>query len=107
MAAWYIKTRAEFFDVLDRAIAETKKRRATSPNFPPYQILERQLEAMKQWTAGGRAPTPDEQGKISIGIIAVREIDPQVDEASYAYQQDLLQLGGYFGEWPDDPPGGP
>lgn len=107
MSAWYIKTRAEFFEVLDRALAETKRRRAASPNFPPYQMIERQLEAMKQWTASGRPPTPDEQKMINIGLIAVREIDPQVDAANQRYHDDLVQLDGYFMEWPPDPPGGP
>lgn len=107
MAAWYIETRKEFFEVLDRAIAETDRRIAASPNFPLYGNVRRQLEAMKQWTDSGRTPTEDEQQSIDIGLIAVREIDPQDSDEDARYHEILVQLDGYFMEWPDDPPGGP
>lgn len=107
MSAWYIKTRKEFFEVLDRAIAETDKRIQEAPDFDAFDSVREQLEAMKKWTAGGRTPTEDEQQRIDIALIAVRELDPEIDAAMAKYHELLVQLDGYFCEWPDDEPGGP
>lgn len=100
MAALPINSRKGFFDVLRQTLAEAKKRSAETPDFEPLAEIARQLEAMKRWTDGGREPTEEERGKISIGLIAIRELDPEPNEELYDFIQRLHELNGYFREWP-------
>lgn len=102
MSAWYIKTRAEFHTTLARAraLAELYARRA--PTLAAFDSVRRQLQAMDEWTAAGRTPTPEEQDRITIGLIAVREVDQQLDDQTAEFHELLVQLDGYFCEWPED-----
>lgn len=100
--AWYIRTRAEFFDVLDRTIEAARRRAASSPLWTDNSI-EAQLRAMAEWTAAGRTPTLEERDRIHIGLIAIREFDPEPEGEDADYIECLIQLAGYFDEWPDDP----
>lgn len=99
MAAWYIRSRAEFLEVLERTLAEARRRRDGSPLWVHAAIAE-QLEAMEAWTQGGRTPTPEERGRITIGLIAIRELDPEPTGAEARFIECLLQLAGYFERWP-------
>ncbi len=101
--AFSIQSRAEFFDVLDRTLDDARRRLAATPRLPAYQSLVAQLEAMKAWTANGREPTPDERGKIRIGLLAIRELDPEPEGEEAAFIDALHALNGYFRRWPDDP----
>lgn len=101
--AWYIETRAEFFAVLARTFEFARRRSATSP-FWAHASVEAQLRAMTDWTAQGRTPTPEERDSIMIGHIAVREFDAQPEGEEARFIECLVQLAGYFEEWPDDPP---
>ncbi|MCB1590096.1 MAG: hypothetical protein KDI56_14405 [Xanthomonadales bacterium] len=102
MCSWYIETRAEFFEVLDRAITQVQARCNAVPAQPMYRSILRQLQAMQAWTADGRTPLEAERDRIDIGLIAIREIDPQDDDDNADLHELLVQLGGYFEEWPDD-----
>ena len=102
--SWYIKSRAEFFDVLESTIAIAKARAEHVPAFGPYQTVLAQLQAMRNWKADGRTPEQEERDRIDIGLIAVREIDEQADDESAEFHELLLQLDGYFCEWPEDEP---
>ena len=55
----YINSRADFFTVLADTLDRTKDLLSRGA-FAPLQSIEKQLEAMQQWTAGGREPTLDE-----------------------------------------------
>ena len=101
---WYIKTRSEFFDVLESTIAIASAKASKVPAFGLYQNVLRQLLAMREWTANGRTPDQDERERNDIGLIAVREIDPQDDDESADFHELLVQLDGYFYEWPEDEP---
>lgn len=101
--AWYIKTRSEFFEVLARTL-ESARRRNASSSFWVHASIAAQLQAMTEWTAAGRTPTPDEQDRITIGLIAIREFDSEPEGEEAIFIECLLQLAGYFEEWPDDPP---
>jgi len=106
MAAWYIKTRAEFFAVLARTLECARRRSAGSP-FWAHASVTAQLQAMTDWTAAGRTPTAAEQDRITIGHIAVREFDSEPEGEEAEFIECLVQLAGYFEEWPDDPHAAP
>ncbi len=100
--AWYIKTRAEFFEVLARTL-KVAGRLSASSQFWTYASIEAQLRAMSDWTAAGRTPTPEERDRITIGLIAIREFDAEPVDEEAEFIECLIQLAGYFDEWPDDP----
>lgn len=101
--AWYIKTRAEFFEVLARTLLVARRLSASRP-FWAHASIEAQLQAMTDWTAAGRTPTAEERDRITIGLIAIREFDSEPVGEEADFTECLLQLAGYFEEWPDDPP---
>lgn len=103
MSAWYIKTRGEFYEVLGRTREMAVERGAGSP-LPMHDSIVAQLDAMRAWTANGRTPTPEERDSIDIGLRAIREMDPPMDDVEAEYAECLVQLAGYFEEWPDDRP---
>lgn len=96
-----LTNRTDFLDVLDMTLLEAKQRAAKGPGFGPMQSVADQLVFMKLQTAGGRNPTEDERDAVTIGLIAVREMEPP-DTASMAdFIERLHELNGYFREWPD------
>lgn len=103
MAAWYIRTRAEFFEVLAWTLAIARRRSAGSPLWA-HRSIAAQLQAMTDWTLAGRTPAPEERDHINIGLIAIRELDSEPGGEEARFVECLMQLAGYFDEWPDDPP---
>ena len=97
----FIQNRADFFQSIDRAIADTKRLRGTPP-WAPLESILRQLEAMKQWTANGRTPTKDERRSIQIWRTVSRELEPAANDELYDYTQLLTELTFYFKLWWDD-----
>lgn len=102
MAKLPIRTRQEFFEVLEETRTEAERLAASAPGFRAFEVILEQLEAMQGWTAGGRAPTDEERESINIGLIAVRDLDPEPDAAMADFIQRLHELNGYFAEWPAD-----
>ena len=96
-----LTNRADFFDVLDKTRREVQQIVANGPGFGPMQSVADQLERMTSLTANGRTPTEDERDSITIGLIAVRELDPQSSDAMADLIERLHELNGYFREWPD------
>jgi hypothetical protein len=96
-----IQTRADFFDVLEQTRVEVDVIAARGPGFGPLQSVADQLAKMKSQTANGRMPTEDERDAITIGLIAVRELEPADNEAMGDLIERLHELNGYFREWPD------
>lgn len=96
-----LTNRADFFEVLERTRLEAIKIAANGPGFGPMQSIADQLERMKSQTAGDRDPTEDERDAITIGLIAVRELEPPSSEAMGDLIERLHELNGYFREWPD------
>jgi hypothetical protein len=90
-----IKTRGEFEAELKEAIYQADQRLQKAPNWPPLQVVRRQLDAMKKWTASMRAPTADERAKINIGVIAARNFDDDEEMAGLCHR-----LNYFFQEWP-------
>jgi hypothetical protein len=94
-----ITSRDEFFRTLDTTTAEIDGLAAREPAYPVWKGLQRQLQAMKQWSANGD-PTPDQRGKISIGLIAARELEPPATPAMGDLIDRLHMLSYAWRHWP-------
>src|SRR5678815_5144588 len=90
-----IRNREEFLHVLARTTAEMDNLVAREPAYPVWNLLQRQLHAMQEWTAHGADPTEFQRSKVSIGLVAARELEPAPDAA----MEDLvtrLHLLNYY-----------
>lgn len=96
-----LTNRADFFEVLEKTLVEVSGIAANGPGFGPTKDIADQLAIMKAQTANGRNPTEDERDAITIGLIAVRELEPASSEAMGDLIARLHELNGYFREWPD------
>jgi hypothetical protein len=97
-----IDSRADFERVLKEARAITHGMLKVQPNNPVIETIDTQLDAMERWTAAGREPTEDERKTISVGLIAVRELDAARRDESGELANKLYELDNYFKEWPTD-----
>lgn len=83
------------------ALAIVKELDARCGGFAVYQSITRQLEALTQWTANGRRPTAEEEQRIILGVIAVRELDddsrPEVQKLSDLLKSINYDLDGLTG----------
>lgn len=107
MAGLYgeINSRADFFAMLDAALATANAMLARTPTYAVALSAARQLAALKLWTANGRTPTDEERYRISIGIMAARELDdPTRDPKSplSIWAEQLCSLNNYTDGWPSD-----
>jgi hypothetical protein len=96
-----IDSRAGFHRVLRGAIDIARRLLAQQPGSPAMQSVEKQLDAMKRWTDGGRDPTPSERRSIDVGLIAARELSGDAGEAG-DLRRKLFALNNYFEDWPTD-----
>jgi len=99
----YIQNRADFFRVVDDALAETRRLGGGPPLRPPLESILYQLEMMQLWTRNGRQPTKDERRSITIGQLVVRELEPAATDELEEYIKVLNELTFYFQLWWDDP----
>jgi hypothetical protein len=97
-----ITSRADFQRALDEALHEIGDLVKKAPKLAPYEEIEMQLDAMKRWTANGREPTKDERTSITIGLLVIRELDPEPDLETYEKQELFKACHHYFREWPVD-----
>jgi hypothetical protein len=95
-----IQSRAEFFVILAQAQLQVAALREQTPGYPVWGSIEKQLEAMRNWTKDGRTPAAIERASIDIGLLAVRELDPAQDIGRYHFTQALHGLDYYFSHWP-------
>jgi hypothetical protein len=73
-----------------------------TPDNPTIETIDTQLDAMERWTAAGGEPTKAERETISVGLIAVRELDADRQDESGELARKLYELDNYFKEWPTD-----
>jgi hypothetical protein len=97
-----IQTRDEFHRTLDATAAEMDGLAARHPDYPVWVSLQKQLHAMQQWSAG-RDPTPDEQAKITIGLMVARELDPPPTRELQGLVDRLFALSYAWRHWPPGP----
>jgi hypothetical protein len=96
-----LTNRADFLEVLERTRLEVEGIVANGPGFGPMQSIANQLAKITSQTSAGRTPTEDERDAATIGLIAVRELEPASTEAMGDLIERLHELNGYFREWPD------
>ena len=99
MSRTYVRSRAEFFTVLESTLEEVSALIETEATVGLWKTIKAQLEAMAEWAADGRDPTKEERNRITIGIIVVRELEPAYDPVIYQLTQRLHELSGYFYNW--------
>ncbi|MFN7973520.1 MAG: immunity protein Tsi6 family protein [Acidobacteriota bacterium] len=91
------KDRSELCALLDRALAMTGERTARIPAGTVEAMLAsigNQLRFMRDTVAAGRAPTVAEKNSLTLGVIAVRELeatDPEycdaITEAAFLFKK--------------------
>jgi hypothetical protein len=96
-----INSRADFFRVLGEATDLAARLAAQQPGFAVAQVILKQLQAMKGWTENGREPATEERGRISIGVIALREFE-NAEGPLRELGDKLSILNNYFDDWPTD-----
>lgn len=75
-----ILTRTEFDDLLDEATRRFSGHLAARPAYPPFVSMARQLEAIRAWTTGGRIPPMAEKRRLTLAVLAARELEDQDEE---------------------------
>jgi hypothetical protein len=91
-----IDTDREFQTILAETIAIAKGLDARIGGFSLYQNIGRQLEAMRRWTAHDRRWTMEEEKSIDVGLLAVRELDPDPSPEVQDLSSRLCELNYYF-----------
>jgi hypothetical protein len=97
----FVKSRDDFQSVLAGAHRETSEL-LDRGEWWPLQSIKLQLEAMREWTAQGRDPTPEEIESIQLGVVVARELEPAPTAELESYNERLYELHGYFKEWLGD-----
>lgn len=104
MASDVIKSRQDFYRILDETIRMVGDRIRKTPKFRPYEDIEFQLDEMWRWTRDDRTPTDDERQQIDIGLIALRELEAMKEtDDDQDFVTNLHELNYYWDNWPDDP----
>lgn len=98
----YIKSRAQFFDVLQELIQQAEAH-LKKEKWPTLEDMLMQLYAVRKWTANGRKPTFDERKSFTAGTAASREFEGTNDMAWYDFSQKMMELSLYLKCWRTDP----
>jgi len=88
-----LKTFEEFDHLLAQARAELDAMVAAEPGDGAIVSVKRQLDAVHEWTRGGRCPTQDEKDRLNFGLIASRELD------TYPVAGKLYELASFVIYW--------
>lgn len=99
-----LDSRVDFYRVLDEALATARHYLALEPTHPLAGRVAAQLEAMKHATRNERTPSDEERGRITLGVIALRELNGGAtgDPRSDAWAAELTELASFFEGWPSD-----
>jgi len=95
-----IDSRKEFFEILEQTRLEAEARFQRAPRSATHESIANQLAAMQSMTANDRTPTEDERDAITIGVLAVRELEPAHEPDLIDFIERLHELNGYFTAWP-------
>ena len=81
--------------MLEEARLKTQEALAVDPTWSMTNTIQAQLDFMESCVANGRSPTPEEASRISLGVIAVRNLDDSYPE----YSSLLKKLSYAFKRW--------
>jgi hypothetical protein len=95
-----INNRDDFFQMLAATTAEIDALVVREPAYPVWGLLQRQLHAMRQWSANSAEPTPEQRERVWIGLAAERELEPPADAAMQDLITRLHLLNYYWRRWP-------
>jgi hypothetical protein len=95
-----LNNRDDFFRMLESTTAEIDGLVAREPAYPVWGLLQRQLHAMRMWSADGLTPTPEQRERVWIGLAAERELAPAPDEAIDDLITRLHLLNDAWRNWP-------
>ncbi|MGA7917645.1 MAG: hypothetical protein WCA00_20595 [Candidatus Acidiferrales bacterium] len=96
-----INSRIDFHRVLNDATVLARSILARAPQHPAMERIEKQLDAMKRWSASSRTPTDGERRSIDVGLVAAREFDGATGDLQQLAEK-LFALNNYFEDWPTD-----
>ena len=91
-----IASRRDFQRILAETIAFVQRLEVKTPGFSVYENIIRQLEAMSTWTKNDRVPTMQERNSIDVGLVAVRELEPDPDLQVQDLCNRLYELNSFF-----------
>ena len=98
---WHIKSRKDFFSVLNEMIKETERKVLADPNWAVVDTWLSQLYFMRRTTANGRKPTFDERTSITLGRSSGIELQGAPPDWA-EYGEKLRELSQYDQYWRTD-----
>ena len=90
-----ITNKTQFRTILDKALATTDRDAEVSPSFYLHKVIRPQLELIDRCLKENRAPTIEERKSLSLGQLAVREVEDTDEE----YASWLMALAYAFRHW--------
>lgn len=87
-------TRLEFDVGLRDALYGIGQLLQADPTDPTYLALSNQLKAIEQWTAGGKDLTQQQKDRVTMGLVAQRELkgdDPDLAALLIGLHNHILQ----------------
>lgn len=97
-----INSRADFLREISRAHALVNHVLQSRRGDSVLIAVKTQIEAIQNWTANGRQPTKDEQGRIGMGYRMYREFEGDPDPEIQELRQLVMGIDNYFKYWPSD-----
>lgn len=94
-----IQSKAQWWSTLDAARRRTNEKLAFDPDRVMLKVVLAQLEFMEACTREGRSPTGEEADRITVGAIAVKNLDQEdpeyagwLSELAYAFRKTWSSL---------------
>jgi hypothetical protein len=97
-----INSRKDFFRALSEAQRKVSDALKRMPRDGTLQSTKLQLDAVANWTANGRTPTPEERESTDMGLRMYREFETTDDVELYELRNLIGGINNYFRHWPDD-----
>jgi len=97
-----INNRAEFFQQLDRAIAECARLIQRLPDEDTLQSVALQLAAVRRFTQGGRTPRQSERESLDMALRMFREYEMTDDVEIHRFRGMISGIHNYVDYWPSD-----
>jgi hypothetical protein len=95
----YVKSKKHWHEVLAQARARTDEVRALDPAWGLAIAISAQLDQIETAVANGRSPTEQEKERLSLGVLAMRNLD----DSDPGYSKLLKALDYAFWHWDELP----